>query len=162
MGRVQQPNILFLVGLTGIGFLIAGCISVDTIRLTNKNFPPKDSVQEVEVIDREPPCAFIRLAQLSVDNSDSSYESEQAAILKKASKLGADAVIFHHGIQRTKTVIAPGGYRGMYGYPGWGYGPYGIGGYGYGPMMPPMPYDMTLRSLTGIAIRFTDQDDRKC
>ena len=56
MDCVKPPNVLLLIGLTGIGFIMAGCASVDTIRLTSQTFPPKNSTQEVEVIALEPKC----------------------------------------------------------------------------------------------------------
>ena len=177
MNCVKPPNVFLLIALTGIGFIMAGCTSVDTIRLTSQTFPPKNSTQEVEVIALEPKCAHIALAQLSVQDSVQSYENEEGAILKKAADLGADAVVLHRGTKRSVATEAYGGYAYNYSYPGWGYASYGtggyggygtsgytIGGYGYSPygMGTPMTYDTTVRSLTGIAIRFTDQDDRKC
>ena len=129
MNWLQQPTSSPLVGLIGVLFIITGCTSVDTVRLTSKTFSPKSSPQEVQIIDRTPPCKHIRLAQLSVEDDTSSYDTQQAAILKKAAKLGADAVVFHKGTQRVKTSPAYGGYGGAYRYPGWGYGPYGVGGY---------------------------------
>lgn len=155
MDCVKQPNLFLLLSLTG--FLIAGCTSVDTIRLTSQTFPPKSSIQEVETIDQNPPCPHIALAELRVDDGTGSFESDQTAILKKAAKLGADAVVFHKGTKRIHTTPAYAGYGSMYAYPGWGYGPYGMGGYGYGyGGGMPLAYDTTVRSLTGIAIRYKD------
>ncbi len=44
---------------------------------------------------------------------------------------------------------------GSYGNPGWGYG------MGYGGGMA-IPYDYTVTSLTGIAIRYTNNEQTKC
>ena len=163
MDCVKRPTLFLLLSLTGIWIIMAGCTSVDTIRLTSQTFPPKKSIQEVEVIAREPKCAHIALAQLSVEDEAVSFGKEETAILKKAADLGADAVVLHRGTKRTVATPAYGGYAYGYGYPGWGYGSYGmsgyaIGGYGYSPygMAMPMMYDTTVRSLTGIAIRYKD------
>ena len=167
MDCVKQANLFLLISLMGIGFIIGGCVSVDTVRLTSQTFPPKHSVQEVEVLAENPKRAHIALAQLSVEDEAVSFGKEETAILQKAADLGADAVVLHRGQQRTQKTLMYGGYGYRYGYPGWGYGSYGMGygmggysmaGYGYAPygMGMPMTYDTTVRSLTGIAIRYKD------
>ena len=156
MDGVKKPNLFFLVSLTGIWFIIGGCTSVDTVLLTSQTFPPKNSIQEVEVLSRTPKRAHVAIAQLSVEDAASSFEKQQGAILKKAAKLGADAVVFRRGTKRTVATPAYGGYAYSYSSPGWGYGSYGGVGYsyyGYG-RGTPMTYDTTVRSLTGIAIRY--------
>ena len=167
MDCVKQPNVCVLLCLTGIWVMMAGCTSVDIIQLTSQTFPPKNSVQEVEVMALEPKCAHVALAQLSVQDAAESYGDEEGAILKKAADLGADAVVLQRGTKRTVATPAYGGYAYNYSYPGWGYASYGIGygtggysmgGYMYSPygMGTPMMYDTTVRSLTGIAIRYKD------
>lgn len=163
MDSAKHPNVWLLIGLTGIWFIMGGCASVDVIQFTSQTFPSKKSVLEVAVMAEEPKCPHLALAQLSVQDSAVSYEDEEGAILKKAADLGADAVVLHRGTKRTVSTPAYGGYAYGYGYPGWGYGSYGmsgfaIGGYGYSPygMGMPMMYDTTVRSLTGIAIRYKD------
>jgi len=175
MDCVKQPTLFLLINLTGIWFIMGGCTSVDTIRLTGQTFPPKNSVQEVTVMALEPKCPHIALAQLSVEDAAESYGDEEGAILKKAADLGADAVVLYRGTKRTVATPAYGGYAYNYSYPGWGYASYGMGGYGgygmggytvggfgYSPygMGTPMMYDTTVRSLTGIAIRY--KDGRRC
>ena len=156
MDDVKQPKLFFLLCLTGLWLIIGGCTSVDTVRFTSQTFPPKNSIQEVDVLSRTPKRAHVRIAQLSVEDAALGYEKEQGAILKKAAKLGADAVVFHRGTKRTVANPAYGGYAYNYASPGWGYGSYGGVGYyysGYG-MARPMMYDTTVRSLTGIAIHY--------
>ena len=156
MDGVKQPNLFFLISLTGIWLIIGGCASVDTVRFTSQTFPPKNSIQEVEVLSRTPKRAHVRIAQLSVEDAALGYEKEQAAILKKAAKLGADAVVFRRGTKRIVATPAYGGYAYNYASPGWGYGSYGGAGYsyyGYG-RGAPMMHDTTVRSLTGIAIHY--------
>lgn len=156
MDGVKQSNLLFLISLTGIWLIIGGCTSVDTVRLTSQTFPPKNSIQEVELLSRTPKRAHVTIAQLSVTDAATSFEKQQAAILKKAAKLGADAVVFRRGTKRIVATPAYGGHAYSYSSPGWGYGSYGGVGYsyyGYG-RGAPMMHDTTVRSLTGIAIRY--------
>ena len=169
MDCIKHPNVWLLISLTGIWFIMGGCTSVDVIQFTSQTFPPKNSALEVDVMALEPKCPHIALAQLSVQDSAVSYADEEGAILKKAADLGADAVVLHQGTKRIATTPAYGGYAYNYSYPGWGYASYGMGGYAggggysvggfmYSPygMGTPMMYDTTVRSLTGIAIRYTD------
>ena len=168
MEWLKPPPALLHITFMGIGFILAGCTSVDTILLTSQTFPAKDSIQEVEVITMEPKCPHIALAQLRVEDEAVSFGQEEGAILKKAADLGADAVVLHRGQQRTVATPAYGGYAYGYSSPGWGYSSFGmggygtsgyaVGGYGYSPygMAMPMTYDTTVRSLTGIAIRYTE------
>lgn len=170
MNRLR-PMVLSLLGV-GIGVGLLSCVSVDTVRLTNQKFPAKDSIEEVEILDRTPPCDHVVIARLSVDDSEyDSFESEQKKILKKAAALGADAVIFSKPQKNIKRGVTysgmgcmscgPYGY-GTYGYPGWGYGSgYGYGmGWGYGGTA--IPYNYTVKSLKGVAIHFTNSTNNQC
>jgi len=171
MNRLRQ-TMLSLLGVVGIGFGLSGCVSVDTVRFTNQKFPAKESVEQVEILDRKPLCDHVVIARLSVDDSEyDSFEAEQKKILKKAAALGADAVIFskpQKSVRRGVTSsgmgcmsCGPYGY-GMYGYPGWGYGSgYGNGmGWGNGGMA--IPYNYTVKSLRGVAIHYTNSTNTKC
>lgn len=149
---------IFLISLTGIWLIIGGCTSVDTIRLTSQTFPSKNSIQELEVLSRTPERAHVAIAELRVEDEAVGFEKMQGAILKKAAKLGADAVVFRRGTKRIVATPAYGGYAYGYRSPGWGFGGFGRANYsyyGYGPGTP-MTHDTTVRSLTGIAIRYKD------
>jgi hypothetical protein len=122
---------MVFMGLLGFGIFMAGCTSVNTLLLTSQTFPAKASWQSVEILDREPSCAHISIAQLSIGGSESdSYATEQIDILKKAASLGSDAVVFakpekhvEHGISYQSPMMMGGPWgMGAYGYPGWGYG----------------------------------------
>ena len=146
------------------------CTSVDVVRLSGQTFPPKSSRAEVALLDREPKCPHLRLAELRVDDSTDKFETMQRQILDRAASLGADAVLFekpekhiqHQVTYAPAYTYSPWGY-GAYAYPGWGYGGgwYGYGPYGYGGGMA-MPYDYTVRSLTGLAIRYTNSPGSTC
>ena len=166
-----KPLILSLLRVMGIALSLSSCVSVDTVRLTNQQFPAKASVGEVEILDRKPSCDHVVIARLSVDDSEyDSFQGEQEKILKKAAALGADAVIFSKPQKSVRQGVTnsgmgcmacgPYGY-GMYGYPGWGYGSgYGYGmGWGYGGMA--VPYNYTVKSLRGVAIHFTNSSDKQ-
>ena len=152
------------IGLLGVEMFMVGCTSVNTLLLTSQTFPAKVSWQDVKILDREPSCAHIGIAQLSMEGSGlDSYTTEQIDILKKAASLGSDAVVFakpekhvEHGISYQSPMMMGGPWgMGSYGYPGWGYGM----GYGRGMAI---PYNYTVTSLTGIAIRYTNYAQTKC
>lgn len=146
-----------------LSLVTASCTSVDILRLTGQTFPAKSSPAEVTLLEREPTCPHLRLAELHIDDSTVSFETMQRKILERAASLGADAVLFEKPekhIQHQVTyepAYSPWGY-GAYGYPGWGYGGawYGYGPYGYGGGMA-VPYDYTVRSLKATAIRYTSR-----
>lgn len=155
---------MVFIGLLGFGIFMTGCTSVDTLLLSSQTFPAKASWQDVEILIREPSCAHIDIAQLSMEGSGSdSYATEQVNILKKAASFGSDAVVFaksekyvEHGISYQSPMMMGGPWgMGSYGYPGWGYGM----GYGRGMAI---PYNYTVTSLTGIAIRYTNNEKTKC
>lgn len=150
------------------GAALAACTSVDMIRMTNETFPPKASPSEVEVLDQVPKCPHIQLAELIVDESTDSYDSMQSMILKKAAELGADAVLFARPEKEIRHEVAYSspmvGYGGVYpamgmGMGGWMYDPYGFG-MGYGSVA--VPYDQPVRTLKGLAIRYTNTIGPKC
>lgn len=163
-----------LVGLVSLP--VMACASVDVVRLTSQTFPPKDSADQVEALDREPTRAHLRLAELRLADTGMGFDDMQRKILKKAATLGADAVVFSKPETEVKHQVAyeptysPWGYYGPYYGPGsWGYGGYGYGGYGglggpwgwgggYTGSMA-MPYDVTVNSLTGTAVKYTDPNE---
>ena len=156
--------------------LLYGCSPVEVVRLSSEQFPPR-SVSEVEILDKEPATDHLRLAELVASSSTSSLDDLQQDILKKAAKLGASAVIFSRATSHTEQRIAQGvgyspwGYYAPYyygpgprGYFGYGYvgGPFATLGYGsmYGPWGPgwgytSMPYTVQIRTLKGLAIRYS-------
>jgi hypothetical protein len=150
--------------------LIAACTSVDTILLTSDTFPPKQSADEVAVLEQNPTRPYREIAELRIGDSSLSFGSLQHKILDKAASLGADAVVFAKPQTQTTHEVAyeplydPWGYYSPYYGTPWGYG--GVGGYGgpYGSWGPwgggysgsvAVPYDETMRMLKGTAIRYT-------
>lgn len=169
---VERYGYGLLAGL--LCLTVSACANVDTLRLTTQTFPPKDSIGEVEVLEHEPSRPHIDVAELSMVDTSRAFDGMQKRILKKAASLGADAVVFHDRSSHVEHQVAyqpvysPWGLYGPYYGPGawggggWGYGglygagPWGGGG-GYGGSIP-VQYDVTVRTLKGLAIRYTDSD----
>lgn len=166
----------------GLGVLLAGCTSVDVVRMTSQQFPPKRSADQVEVLESVPMCPHVNLAQLSVDESSAGFSEMQQKMLEKGAEMGADAVIFSKPEKEVQHQVAyePTMAYSPFGMGGWGYSsyPYGYGYYGgfppFGGMGGPMgmgmgyggsvavPYDVTVKSLKGLAIRYTASTGPKC
>lgn len=144
---------------------VSACAGVDVVRLTNETFPPKASVEDVDVLEQEPSRPHIRLAELHMDDPSLSFARMQERLLTKAASLGADAVVFAKAERHIEHQIAyapgysPWGYYSPFYGPGWGYGawygPWAWGGYA-GTMA--VPYDLQIKALSGTAIRYTDSD----
>ncbi len=86
--------------------LLPSCSGVDVMRLTSATFPPKASVEEVEVLEQAPVRPFLRLAELHMDDPSMSFARMQEHLLAKAASLGADAVVFSKPVQRIEHQIA--------------------------------------------------------
>jgi hypothetical protein len=174
---IQQSVERFFLFLSIIVLCLhfSGCASVDTILLTSDKFPPKESEDEVAVLEHMPAQPHRDIAELRIGDSWLSFASLQRKILNQAATLGADAVVFAEPQTVTQHEVA---YQPMYGpwayyspYYGipWGYGGYGgFGGYGgpFGSWGPwggsysggmAVPYDETTRMLMGTAIRYTGE-----
>jgi len=132
--------------------LILGCTScatVDIVRFTHETFPPKQA-GEVEVLGKPPPVPYEKVAQLTIADSTKKLYTLQRMIMKKATSMGADAVIFSdpEAHYEHKVTYAPV-------YRPWGYySPY----YGYGgSYMSAIPTSSNVRrnTLSGIAIKYT-------
>jgi hypothetical protein len=158
----RSGNLVTLWCALSLGAASAACTSVDAVRLTNETFPPKASPQEVEILDQIPKCPHIALAELSIDDSSLNFGEIQDKIIKKAVKLGADAVVF---AKPEKRGSAPGRLSSPMMYSPWGYGAssygYGMGCGAYGAGMV-APYDVTVKSLKGLAIHYQETTGPKC
>jgi hypothetical protein len=153
--------------------LVAGCSPVHVLRLTSDTFPPT-ALNDVAILTQPPSEAYQDIADLTASSSTHSVERLQRDILKKAAKLGAEAVIFSRPIIRREQRVeyqpaySPYGYYapyyygpvywGGFGFGGYGpryggmYGPWGPG-WGYGPGMA-VPYTVRIQTLKGTAIRY--------
>jgi hypothetical protein len=154
--------------------LLSACTSVDTILLTSDTFPPKESADEVAVLEETPTRPHRELAELRIGDSWLSFGSLQRKILNQAAALGADAVIFAKPQTQTQHEVVyeplydPWGYNSPYYGTPWGYGGYGAYGGPYGSWglwggsysgSVAVPYDVVTRMLMGTAIRYTEATD---
>lgn len=155
--------------ILGLCLFVSACTSVDTILLTHDTFPPKESADEVAVLERTPTRPHRDLAELRIGESWLSFRSLQHKILNRAAALGADAVVFTQRQTQTTHRVAYEPFYGSWGYNSPYYGsPWGYGMYGglYGGWSPwggglysgsiAVPHDETLRLLMGTAVRYTD------
>lgn len=147
----------------GLFLLFSACTSVDTILLTSDTFPPKESGDQVAVLNELPARPHRALAELRIGDSRLNFGHLQRRILDRAAALGADAVVFAEPDTQTLHQIAyepaydPWGYNSPY-YGGPYGGPYGGWGQWSGLYSGNLavPYDETVRMLMGTAIRYTD------
>lgn len=168
---LKQPRVerFFLVlSILVLCLLFSGCTSVDTIMLTSDTFPPKESADEIAVLEHKPARPHQEIAELRIGDSWLSFGSLQRKILNQAAVIGADAVIFAKPQSLTQHQVAyqllydPWGYNSPYYGTPWGYGGYG-GPYGsWGPWgggysgSVAVPYDEVMRMFMGTAIRYTE------
>jgi hypothetical protein len=113
---------------------------VDVIPFTSETFPPKASGEQVAVLDQKPTRPHIEIAELDVHSDMVGFERLQRAILERAAKLGADAVVF---FAEDTYVSSKAGKR-------QGNGPGGASNQ-YG-----QHSSSTIRALKGLAIRYTE------
>ena len=163
-----QDRFLAILSVAAPCMFFSACASVDTILLTSGKYPPKRSARDVAVLEHTPAQPHLDLAELRIGDSWPSFGSLQHRILNQAANLGADAAVFAQPHTETTHQMA---YKPQYGL--WGYNspyfgsPWGYGGYGgpYGTWNPwggvysgsvAVPYDETMKMLTGTAIRYTD------
>jgi hypothetical protein len=139
---------LMILALTSCG---AG---IETVRFTSRDYPPNKSVGNVEILEKTPDRPYVKLAQLTIANSKKSGSELQVQIREEAAKMGANAVVFSDPV-----ISYSGGTQYAPVYQPWGYySPY-YGGYYGGAVVTarPIPYKERYNSLSGLAIRYTDQ-----
>ena len=117
---------------------LTACAQVDVVGLTKEGFRQKPREGQVAALEHPPQRPYLRLAELSLSDTQSDAEVK-SRILQKAAELGADAVIFSPAKTKTeKSLIYQRVSR----------------------TLQPLPYTFTVTSLTGIAIRFTDSQEK--
>ncbi|HJT20200.1 MAG TPA: hypothetical protein VJ746_07000 [Nitrospira sp.] len=164
--RLQQVFALAIAGS------MVACASVDTILLTGEKFPPKESIEEVSVLNATPAQPHLDVAELRIGDSWLSFGTMQRRMLKEAAALGADAVVFAQPQTEIMHQVVYQPLYGSWGYTGPFYGtPWQYGGYGgpYGTWGPwggglssgsiAVPYDETVKMLMGTAIRYVRKNE---
>jgi len=138
--------------------LATACSSVDVVPLTEHSFPSKASIRDIEVLEHEPACPHILLADLAAQGKADDFQHLQTSLLDKAASLGADAVIFAKAQPHTRHHTDYQSYP-AWSFGGWMYGsyPYGYGYYGGWPVSAgdvAVSHEVTELSVRGTAIRF--------
>lgn len=170
--RVSKKRNKLLTALILCWVCSACAAPVDIVRLTSEAFPSKESPDQVAVLHEKPARPYRELAELSVHSDMLGFERLQREILEHAAKLGADGVVFAEPEKYVKHEV---GYEPVYG-PWDAYGPYsglspwaplpgaygpGFGGVGYGDPYEedgvPVQYDVTIKALKGIAVRYAEE-----
>ena len=154
-----------LLGL-GVGAVMTACATVDVAPLTDQTFPSKASSRQVEVLNQEPSCPHILLADLAIQGDANEFQHLQTKVLDKAASLGADAVVFAKSQPQIRHQAAYQSYP-AWNFGGWMYGsyPYGFGYYGGWPINGgdvAASHAMARLSLEGTAIRYTQTHGAKC
>jgi hypothetical protein len=149
-----------------LGVMMTACSGVDVAPLTDKSFPSKTSSHDVEVLDFEPSCPHIRLADLSIEGDAKEFQRLQTRILDKAASLGADAVVFAKTQPQVRHHAAYQSYP-AWSFGGWMYGsyPYGYGYYGGWPISDgdvAASHEVARQLLEGTAIRYVSARGPKC
>ena len=126
---------------------------MDVVKFTSEEYPRTKDVSSVEILEKAPDRPYIKLAQITIGNSKKSGATLQTKIRERAAKMGAHAVVFgdpvmsFSGGTQYAPVIRPWGYYSPY------YGAYG-GSY---VTARPVPYKVRRNTLSGVAIRYTDE-----
>jgi hypothetical protein len=165
--RMNRAGSLW-VGLLSawLGAMMTACAGVDVVPLTEQSFPSKGSGHEVEVLEHEPSCPHILLADLAIEGEANEFQHLKTRILEQAASLGADAVVFTKSQQQIHHQVAYQTYP-AWNFGGWMYGsyPYGYGYYGGWPISGgdvAVSHEVTKQSLAGTAIRYASAQGRKC
>ena len=126
---------------------------MDVVKFTSEEYPRTKDVSSVEILEKAPDRPYIKLAQITIGNSKKSGATLQTKIRERAAKMGAHAVVFgdpvmsFSGGTQYAPVIRPWGYYSPY------YGAYG-GSY---VTARPVPYKVRRNTLSGVAIRYSDE-----
>jgi hypothetical protein len=164
--HTSQKTLSLVFGLL-VPLVCAGCSNVSVLRLTSETFSPR-SFEEVAILSEAPHTEYVRIAELS-ETSSSRVDAIQRDILKKAAKLGADAVIFSVPYTRSEQrvdyqpVYSPWGYYapyyygpGLYGYSRpWGYSYGAFGPFGGYQQYAAVPYSVRVTTVKGVAVRYS-------
>jgi hypothetical protein len=114
--------------------VVAACASVETVRFAGEHYPAK-SPGNVQALSDTPSRPYRAIAELRVSEPESTH-SLRKKILEKAARLGADAVIFGKPETHKERRLL--------------YEPVA------GQVTAEIPYDITVTSLHGIAIKYLD------
>ena len=76
-------------------YLLTGCVSISTVKLSSKSYPAKSENCVLEVITQRPDKKFKELILLEVDGEGNRLKHLMPDIKKKACLAGGDAIILN-------------------------------------------------------------------
>lgn len=85
---------------------VSACASVGVVRLTDATVAPIASVEDVEVLEQEPACPYVRLTELHMDDPLLSFARMQEHLVTRAARLGADAVVCAKPVRQIEHQVA--------------------------------------------------------
>jgi hypothetical protein len=129
--RAISPYLRLALAQVVLSVGVAACASVETVRFTGEQYPAK-SPGDVQALSDAPNRPYRAMAELRLSETDAA--SLRQKIVEKAAGLGADAVIFAKPETHKERRLL--------------YGPVA------GQVNAEIPYDITVTSLRGIAIKY--------
>ena len=143
--------------------LFSGCVSLRVEPLTHESYPPRESIERVQVLGAEPRAAHVKLARIIATSESADEDQMQEKILARAKTLGADAVVMGK-FDILESMGSGPLYESTLGPTADSFGPYS-GGWGWWPFYyDPWSFvqgsaDQIGRTeyLSGVAIRFTKE-----
>lgn len=130
-----SPYLRLVLAQVVLSVGVAACATVETVRFTGEHYPAKSSADEVQALPDPPSRPYQAMAELRLSEADSTHALRQK-ILERAARLGADAVIFSKPEAHKERRLL--------------YEPVA------GQLNAAIPYDITVTSLRGIAIKYLD------
>ena len=108
---------------------LAACVSTRIEYFTDDVFASRDAGEPVAWLTAEPSRPYIKIARISVDSTGAGTEALRRAIVDRARRLGADAVIDEKAVIVSSRVSSPNYEAGVMGPEGASFGLYGYGWY---------------------------------
>ena len=139
---------------------LVSCVSTRVEYLANEIYPSLDGTTSVDWLLAEPSEPYVKVARIVADSTRGSQETLRRAILDRARRLGADAVIDEKGTTVASRAPSPNYERGVLGPAGASFDLYG---YGHSTPYASDPYLLTQGAtdqprveeyVSGMAIRY--------
>jgi hypothetical protein len=106
---------------------LVSCVSTRVEYFTDETYPSRDNTESVEWLLVEPSEPYIKIARITVDSTSASPEALRQAILDRARRLGADAVIDEKAVMIASRAPSPNYERGVLSPEGASFDLYGYG-----------------------------------
>jgi hypothetical protein len=131
VGSLPHPflNLARCAFLLYCSVVCASCVSTRVEYFTNETYPSRETTAPVEWLSAEPTQPYIKIARISVDSTSASPDTLRQAILDRARRLGADAIIDEKAVIVASRTQSPNYEPGVLGPKGASFGLYGYGWY---------------------------------